>query len=173
VGDVGVADDERRAIGRADRLPGRLGDGLPVVTVDLGDVPAHGIETPLHVLGERDVGGPVDRDSVVVVEVDEPPEAEVAGQRRRLGADPLHQVAVGDEPERPVIDELGAEPRPQVLLGDRQAHPHPEPLAERPGRHLDAQVGLALGMPRRGRAPLPERPQIVHPDPEPERWSSA
>ena len=50
---------------------------------------------PLSSVVKLSDGRAVDRDVVVVVEVDEPAEAEVAGDRRGLLRDALHQVAVG------------------------------------------------------------------------------
>ncbi len=47
-------------------------------------------------------------------------------------------------------------------LGDRHADGVAEPLAERPGRDLDAGRVPALGVPGRARAPLAELPQIVN-----------
>jgi hypothetical protein len=76
----------------------RRAQALEVVAVvhPLG-VPPVGVEAPEHVLGEGQVGLAVDRDLVVVVEVDQATELEVTGQRGRLGGDALHQVAVGHD----------------------------------------------------------------------------
>ena len=76
---------------------------------------------------------------VVVVDVDEPAQPEVAGERRRLVADALHEVAVAADHEGVVVDEVGAEARPQPALGDAHAHAVAEPLAERAGGDLDAR----------------------------------
>jgi hypothetical protein len=48
---------------------------------------------------------------VVVVHVDEAAEAEVPGERRRLVADALLQVAVAAEDEGVVVADVGAERR--------------------------------------------------------------
>ena len=99
---------ERRAVLLGPRRENRRLERVDVVgVVDRQRVPAVGREAGLDVLGrEGEVGGPVDRDPVVVVEVDEPPQAEVPGQRGGLGADALHQVAVGAEREDVVVADV-------------------------------------------------------------------
>src|SRR6185437_1719651 len=64
----------------------------------------------------------------------------MAGQRRRLGGDTLHQITVADDPVREMIDDLelgsivtGA----QMSLGHRQPHAVTEPLTERPRGRLN------------------------------------
>jgi len=57
--------------------------------VDGADVPAVGLEALVGVLAvEAQRRRAVERDVVVVVEVDDPAEAELAGERRGLGATP-------------------------------------------------------------------------------------
>ena len=73
---------------------------------------------------------PVDRDAVVVEEHDEAVELQVPGERDRLLADPLHQVAVGGEHVGAVVDELVAELGVQHALGER----HADRGARGPGR---------------------------------------
>jgi hypothetical protein len=50
------------------------------VPVDHESVPPHGVEALGDVLGERDVGRAIDRDVVVVVQIHEATEAEMAGE---------------------------------------------------------------------------------------------
>ena len=148
---------ERRAVLLGPRRENRRLERVDVVgVVDRQRVPAVGREAGLDVFGrEGEVGRAVDRDPVVVVEVDEPPQAEVPGQRGGLGADALHQVAVGAEREDVVVADVVAVAVAQEALG----HGHPdavgESLPQRPGRRLDAE-GRALGVPGRARAPLAE-----------------
>ena len=97
VADVRAEDDQRR--------PGRLVFGgrersaqsVEVVrVVDVLDVPAVRLEARALVLGrEGERGRAVDRDVVVVVEVDERAEPEMACDRRRLRRNTFHQIAVG------------------------------------------------------------------------------
>ena len=93
--------------------------------------------------------------------------AEVAGQGCRFAADPFHEVAIGDEAECPVVDEIRTEARPEVGLGDGHAHPGCEPLPERPGCHLDPEPVVDFGMTGRVAAPLPEVAQIIEGEREP------
>ena len=93
-----------------------------------------------------------------------PPEAELAGQRGRLGGDALHEVAVGDDREDAVVLDLGAEVRAQEALGHRHADAVGEALAQRPGGDLHAGRdvdAVALGVPGRQRAPLAEVLELV------------
>ena len=120
----------------------RLGDRLDVVAVlDALGVPAVGVEPPDDVLRPGHRRRPVELDVVVVVEGDELAEPEMAGERRGLGRDALLEVAVGAERVRPVVDDVVAgavELGGEAALGDRHADGVREPLAERPGRRLDA-----------------------------------
>ncbi len=85
VGDVGAADHQRRPARRGQRLRGRLLYGPPVVAVHGDRVPAHRLKAGRYVLREGEVGGAVDGDVVVVVEVGEPLQPQVARQRSGLG----------------------------------------------------------------------------------------
>jgi hypothetical protein len=101
---------------------------------------------------------------VVVGEHGEAAEPEVAGERGRLVRDPLHQVTVAGQHPGAVVEQL--EPRPveargEVALGEREADGGAEPLAERPGGHLDAGRQAVLRMARRLRAPLAEALELV------------
>jgi hypothetical protein len=145
---------DARAEGGVDRL-----DVLAVV--DLERVPALRREARGDVLGEGEVGAAVDRDPVVVVEVDDAPEAEMARDRRRLRRDSLHQVAVGADREDAVIDDLGAVALAEEALGHGHADAVREPLSERARRRLDTGGVPELGMAGRERAQLPEAPDLV------------
>ena len=114
--------------------------------------------------GERDRRRPVDRDPVVVVEVDELPESELPGNRRGLVRDAFHHVAVAADAVDAVVDDLVV--RSVVALGekplrDREADAVRETLAERSGRRLDPRRVMHLGMAGRLRAPLAELLEIV------------
>ena len=121
-----VAAQDRASEGRSSSAMARRSAGLEGVGVvghlaQVLDVPAVGLEAADGVVVEGDLGRAVDGDVVVVVDVDQPAEAEVAGQRRRLVADALHEVAVAADHEGVVVDEVGAEPGPQHPLGDAHA----------------------------------------------------
>ena len=136
-----------------------------VRVVDVLDVPALRREPLAAVLGrERELGRPVDRDVVVVVEVDELAEAELARDRGRLVRDALHQVAVGADRVDAVVDDLVVGPvvaLGEEALGDREADAVGEALAERAGRRLDPGGVVHLGMAGRERAPLAELLQLL------------
>jgi hypothetical protein len=158
--------DQRRALLLAHRGVDRDLERVQVVDVVDGlHVPAVGLEALADVLGlEAQLRRAVERDGVVVVEIDEAPEPEVTRERGRLGGDSLHHVAVGADREHAVAHHVGAELLAQEALGHRHADAVGEPLTQRPGRHLDA-LGLvhavALGMAGRERAPLPEALDLV------------
>lgn len=109
-------------------------------------------------------GRTVDRDVVVVVEVDEPAEAEVPRDRSRLHRDALHHVPVGADRVDVAIDEVVM--RPVVALGeetvgDREADAVREALPERARRRLDPLGQEVLGMAGRARAPLAKALQLL------------
>ena len=158
--------DQRRALLLRLRGGERTEQRVEILgVVDVLDVPAVRLEALALVLGrERERRRAVDRDVVVVVDVDEPAEPEVAGDRRRLRADALHHVAVGADRVDPRVDDRVV--RPVVAIGeealrDRHADAVREALAERPGRRLDPGRVPALRMARRARAPLAELLQVV------------
>jgi hypothetical protein len=135
-------------------------DSLQVVAVgDRLRVPAVGLEAPGAVLGERDLRRSGQRDAVIVVQVDQLAEPEMAGQRCSLRRHAFHQIAVAGDGVGVVIDDLkpGAiVARGEIGFGDGHAHAVAEALAERPRRRLDAGRAAALGVAGRLAAPLPE-----------------
>ncbi len=166
VPDVGAAQQERWLVCHRQRRLGGLGDGRPIVAVDGQRVPTVRPEPAGDVLGERPVGGTIEADPVVVVEEDGLAQLVVTGERGRLRGNALHEVAVGDEGERPVIDEVVAEDGVEVLLGHRQPDRRAEALAQRAGRRLDTEMGLALGVAGRRRPELAEGPDVIEGDTE-------
>ena len=80
----------------------------------------------------------------------------MTGERRGLVADALHEAAVAGDDVRVVVDELRAEAIAQHPLGDRHPDGVAEPLAERPGRRLDARRVAGLGVTGGPRLELPE-----------------
>ena len=168
VGDVAVDDDQRRALGLVLERLERAREHRAVVGVaDAGDVPAVADEARRDVVGEREARGALDRDPVVVVDPAEVLEPEVAGQRGRLGGDPLHHVAVAAQRVDVVVEELVAgavEVRRLPLGRDRHADRGRDALAERPGRRLDARRPAVLRMPRAARVDLAEALDVLERD---------
>ena len=76
---------------------------------DALDVPAIGLESLAGVVAVGQLRRSVDREVVVVVDVDESPELEVPGERGRLVADALLEVSVARDHERVVVDDVGTE----------------------------------------------------------------
>ena len=144
------------------RLGGRdcgVDRGNVVAVFDSRRVPAIGVEPLQHVLVERHRRRPVELDVIVVVEVDQLAQTEVAGQRSRLGRDPFLEIAIRADGVDKVVENrvVGAvEFGGQVGLGDRHSDAVCKALAEGTGRNLDTRRHPALGMPRSARAPPTE-----------------
>ena len=125
------------------------------------DVPAVRREALADVVGRGELRRAVDRDAVVVEHDVEAAESEVAGERRRLVADALHEAAVaGDRPDV-VVDERRAEAVAQEALGDGHADAFAKPWPSGPGRDLDAHRVPGLGVARRQRVERTERLEVV------------
>ncbi len=127
-------------------------------------VPAVCFEASSAILGEGDAGAGRKRDAIVVVQIDQFAELQMAGQRGGLRRDALHEVAVTHDRIREMIDDLesravvtGSEAR----LGDRHAHAVAESLPERSGRDLDAGCETALRVTGRDASPLAELPDLL------------
>jgi hypothetical protein len=161
-----VRDDQARAV---DLLLCGLVGGSELVevvdVVDVLDVPPVGLEPLALVLRrERERRRAVDRDAVVVVEIGQLAEAEMAGDRRGLACHSFHQVAVGADRVDPVVDDLlvrSVVALREEALGDPEPDTVPDPLSQRPRRGLDAGRVTVLGVPWGARAPLPELLQVV------------
>ena len=164
--DVRAHDDQRGALRLGLRGRDRRAQRVEVVHVgDVLDVPAVRLEPLALVLAvEAERGRAVDRDPVVVVEVDELAEPEPAGDRGRLRGDALHQVAVGADRVDAVVDDLvvgAVVALPEEALGDRHPDAVREALTERAGRRLDAGRDEVLRVARGERLPLPETLQLL------------
>ncbi len=85
----------------------------------------------------------------------------MAGQRRCLVADALHEASVAGDDEREVVLRVGAEAGTEVLLGDRHADGVGETLPERSGRDFDTGGVSGFRMARCGGLPLSELAQVV------------
>ena len=101
---------------------------------------------------------------ILVVENDQFPEREVAGERAGFRRDALHQVAVAGNHVGVMVDDLVARAvvaAGQMRFGDGETDRVRDALTERTRRRLDAGRVVVLGMPRGAAAPLPEGPQVV------------
>ena len=87
------------------RFVGRV-EGLEVVAVlDRLDMPAVGFVALADIFGEGQGRRAIDRDAVVVVGDDQFAQSEVTRERRGLGSDPFHQVAITGEDPDVVVEE--------------------------------------------------------------------
>ena len=133
----------------------------------LQHLPAAGREARADVLGEGDGRRAFDADVVAVVDPAQPAELQMAGERRRLGADAFHHVAVAGQREHAVIEqrEAGAVVGGgQPGLGDGHAHAGGHALAQRPGGGLDAGGPAMFRMPGAAAAGLAKALQVGHRD---------
>ena len=162
---VGADLDQRGARGLGPGLLDGLGHGREIVAVGhFQHLPVVGGETGGHVLGKGQLGAALDGDAIVVIEIDEPPQAQGAGQGGGLGSHPLHQVAVRDDGIDVMIHhwQIGPiEAAGQEALGHGHAHSHGESLAQRTGGGLHARAEAVFGMARRDAAPLAEVPELL------------
>src|SRR6185312_1550803 len=120
------------------------------------DVPAIRLEAACAILGESEIGSSRKRHMVVIIEVDQLAELQMAGERSRLRGDALHQVAVADDPVCEMIDDFGAGAIVacgQVRFGHRQTYAIAEALTERARGRLDARRNATLRVPRRHTPP--------------------
>ncbi len=155
------AGDQRRARVGLCGLDGG-GDGVRIVAVGRFGMPAIGDEPRRHVVPEGKRGGAVDRDRIVVEQHDQPAEAEMAGERGGLVADPLHQVAVRGDHPNPVVDRPVAETGGQQALRQRHADRGRDPLAERSRGGLDSRGVAVFRVARGAAAELAEPADLVH-----------
>ena len=170
-----VEDDERGLVGHAAGLADGVVEGrdvLDVVGAAVGpvdglDVPAVGLVAGGDVLGEGDVGVALDRDPVAVVDDGEVAELLGAGDRARLGADALLEVAVGGQDVDLVVEEalagrgVGVEHAVDASCRQRHADGVADALAQRAGRDLDAGGVAELGVAGGLGAPGAQRLEVV------------
>ena len=122
-------------------------------------MPAISFKSLWHIFAESEIGKAFDGDVIVVVEIDELAEFQVAGERRRFRRDAFHQIAIGNDRIDVMINER------EILLvkfcGEvRRAHRHADTvgkaLAQRAGRNLDARRQAVFGMARSSSIPIGE-----------------
>ncbi len=146
-----------------DRVVDPLEVGVPLR--DVQDLPSVGLVARRRVLVGRLGERPVERDAVRVVEDDEAAEPQEPGDRAGLLRHAFHQVAVGGDHVRPVVDDAAAGPVVAVgepALGDGHPDRVRDPLPQGPGRRFDTGRDRRLGMPRRLRLPLAEVLELRH-----------
>ena len=164
--DNGTHGDNRRAVlHRLRHADGFLNFVEAIAVLHVLRMPIIGIEALHRVLGVGEAGGPVERDFVVVVEVNHLAQLQVTGQRGRLRGDALHQVAVAHQHVGVVVLHRCV----ALFIVDgaevRLAHSHTqavgEALAQRAGRYFHAGRHVRLGVARRPGIQLAELLQII------------
>ena len=142
----------------------RGGNRCAIHAIDLLDMPAVGVKALGPIFGVSDIGVAVNRDPVVVVEIDQFAQLEVAGQAGRFAGNPFHQVTIADNCVGVVVDhfEIGlVKASSQPALGHCHAHPIGKALPQWTGRRFNAG-GIAIFRVTRGLAlPLAEVLQII------------
>jgi len=138
--------------------------------VGVGDVlhrPAVASEPGRHVLGERQTGGALDGDLVVVVDPAQVGQLQVPGQRGGLGTDALHQAAVAAQRVDVVVEQFVAGPvEGSGLPESGNGHPDAggDPGAQRTGRAFDARGPAVLRVAGALGVQLPKAAQVLQRD---------
>ena len=165
VADDAVHHDQRRTLSLGPkRIEGAAQRGQIVGVGDVLHRPAVAGEPGRHVLGERQAGGALDGDLVVVVDPAQIGQLQVPGQRGGLGADALHQAAVAAQRVDVVIKQLVARPvegggLPQP--GDGHPDAGGDPGAQRAGGALHPGCPAVLGVTRALGVQLPKPAQVL------------
>ena len=168
VPDAAVEHDERGPALGPPKDPQRVFDALHVVGVAHAQhIPAIGEEPGRDVLRERQVGAAFDGDAVVVPDPAEAIQAQVAGERRSLGADALHQAAVAADRIGVVVEHLEARSVVAVCepsFGDGHADAGRDALSQRPGGRLHTRHHAVLRVPGRFAAKLTKPADVFERD---------
>ena len=140
-------------------------DGLQIVAVaHRYRVPAVCFESPRPILGKSDIRAGGERHVIVVVETRELAQLQVAGQRRRLGSNPLHQIPIADDCIGVMVNDRVIRlivASGELCLTDRHADGIRQALPEGSGGDFDAGHVAPLRMPRGLAAPLPKVLDVV------------
>ncbi len=165
IADHRLAADQGRPRGaRPGLLQGRA-NRLRIMTVDLrDDMPAVCLEARRRVVRKPTADVAVDGDSVVVIQADELPETQRAGQRAGFVRNTLHHAAVAQKHVSVVVDDRKTGPvegRCEQGLGQRHAHRVADALTERAGRRFHTDCEVILGVTSRAITELSEIPDLL------------
>ena len=141
-------------------------DGVHVVAIlHAQNLPLKGFKPLGAVFRKCDGGIPLDGNVVVIIKINQLPEAQMPRQRRGFGGDAFHQVAVGDNG----IDKMADDFMPRTIenrreVGFRNCHAHAvgKSLPKRTGRRLYARGQSVFRMSRRETAPLTKTLEFLH-----------
>ena len=120
---MGANDDERRPFLFRFALKESLFDSCEIITslAQFDDVPVVGTKAFSSIVIERQLGWPINRDVVVVVNADQASETQVSCQRGRFMRDAFFETAISGNGPNVVITQISAIGRPQVTF--RYCHP--------------------------------------------------
>ncbi len=128
------------------------------------NVPAISLEALGYILGEGNIGFPLDRYIIVIVKIDNLAQAQRASQRRSLRGNAFLYIAIGDDGIGIVIDYLVSRPIVilcQPSLSYSHAYTVGESLSQRPCRRLNTWGEPELRVTWSFASPLPKLPDVV------------
>src|SRR5574341_490750 len=109
-----------------------------VAVLHLLDMPAISREARGAVFGESQIGGAVNRNTIVIIQINQVAQLQMPRQRGCLRRNALHQVAVRDNGIDIVVEQVFAELGGQMSPRNRRSDPRRKALTERSGGGLDA-----------------------------------
>ena len=134
------------------------------MAVDRESVPPVRTESAGHIFGESHFCRAVNRDVVVVVQIDKTSQTEMPSHRGRLRADSFHQITIRDKSESPMTHKVVTQTTPKMRFGYRHSHAGGESLAEWSCSHFDSKPMIDFWMTSRVTAPLAEIADVVKGD---------
>ena len=153
---VGATLTDRSPAANQLRFGGALGcvlEGIPdrvgIVTVDPLDRPASSLEAGANILTGCEIGGPFDRDVIVVIDPTQVRQLQVAGEGSGFGGDALHHAAIAAQRIGVVVEHLEAravEASRHVSRCDRHADAGCESLAQLARGGFDARAPAVFGV---------------------------
>ena len=136
-----------------------------VHTIDRpNDMPAIGLEPLGHIFGEGNIGIPLDRNIIVIIQIDKFTQTQRSRQRGCLRGDTLLKVTVRNDGISVMVNDIM--PRSiviccQPLFSNRHTHAIGKPLAQRPRGCFHAGDNPILRVARRLATPLSELLELL------------
>ena len=156
-------DDQCRPLRLGDRAPRRRFEHVELVgaLANVHHVPAVGRKTLGRVVVQRELGRPVDRDVIVVVEHRQAVQFERARQRGRLVTDALFETAVAGKDPGSVIDQFFAVVGAKDTFREGHTDTVGDALTQGAGRYFNGRRDAAFGMAGRSRVSLAEHRKVL------------
>ena len=166
--DVGAHQNKRRSCGFGARSAQRAVERFEVIAIlDCLRVPAISLEPLRAVFRESQIRGGSERNVVVVVQIDQFAQFQMARQAGGFRGDALHQITVAHDPISKVTDHLESRAvvaRGEIGLRDGHADPVAETLTERSRGGFHSGCELTLRMAWRQASPLAELFDLIERD---------